>query len=190
MYCRVPMARHTKLFLFFLIYANPVISIRGARGTKQLPDRHSLWGCPFGWPGRKYASLSEDEHIFEPRQPMVLGEVTLRHASKTTFRNRNEGQCKRERKWKRCESCGSAYTGEIPWNDGGKRKVYWFIDSRLCNSFVTRSLGVFFDLISASLALVRGIHRSPVNSPYKGPVTWRLFPFDDVIIFLWHPQMT
>ena len=34
---------------------------------------------------------------------------------------------------------------------------------------------------SASLAFVRGIHRSPVNSPHKGPVTWKRFPFDDVI---------
>ena len=36
---------------------------------------------------------------------------------------------------------------------------------------------------SASLAFVRGIHRSPVNSPHKGPVTRKMFPFDDVIMF-------
>ena len=35
---------------------------------------------------------------------------------------------------------------------------------------------------SASLACVRGIHRWPVNSPHKGPVTRKLFPFDDVIM--------
>ena len=35
---------------------------------------------------------------------------------------------------------------------------------------------------SASLAFVRGIHRSPVNSPHKWPVTWKMFPFDDVIM--------
>ena len=28
---------------------------------------------------------------------------------------------------------------------------------------------------SASLAFVRGIHRWPVNSPHKGPVTWKMF---------------
>ena len=35
---------------------------------------------------------------------------------------------------------------------------------------------------SASLAFVREIHRWPVNSPHKGPVTRKMFPFDDVII--------
>ena len=35
---------------------------------------------------------------------------------------------------------------------------------------------------SASLAFVRGIHRSPVNSTHKGLVTRKMFPFDDVIM--------
>ena len=34
---------------------------------------------------------------------------------------------------------------------------------------------------SPSLAFVRGIHRWPVNAPQKGPVTRKMFPFDDVI---------
>ena len=34
----------------------------------------------------------------------------------------------------------------------------------------------------ASLAFVGGIHRWPVNSPHKGPVTRKMFPFDDVIM--------
>ena len=34
----------------------------------------------------------------------------------------------------------------------------------------------------ASLAFVRGIHRWPVNSTHKGPVTRNFFPFDDVIM--------
>ena len=37
---------------------------------------------------------------------------------------------------------------------------------------------------SASLAFVRGIHRGPVNSPHKWPVTRKMFPFDDVIMIL------
>ena len=35
---------------------------------------------------------------------------------------------------------------------------------------------------SASLAFVQGIHRWPVNSPHKGPVTRKMFPCDDVIV--------
>ena len=36
---------------------------------------------------------------------------------------------------------------------------------------------------SASLAFVRGIHRGPVNSPHKWPVTRKMFPFDDVLMY-------
>ena len=35
---------------------------------------------------------------------------------------------------------------------------------------------------SASLAFVWGIHREPVNSPHKWPVTRKMFPFDYVIM--------
>ena len=35
---------------------------------------------------------------------------------------------------------------------------------------------------SVSLAFVRGIHRWPVNSPHKGPVTRKMSPFNDVIL--------
>ena len=35
---------------------------------------------------------------------------------------------------------------------------------------------------SASLAFVKGIHRWSVYSRHKGPVTRKIFPFDDVII--------
>ena len=50
---------------------------------------------------------------------------------------------------------------------------------------------------STSRAFVRGIHRGPVNSPHKWPVTRKMFPFDDVIMMLmirwyfacWHYQM-
>ena len=36
---------------------------------------------------------------------------------------------------------------------------------------------------SASLAFVREIHRGPVNFPHKWPVTRKMFPFDDVIMW-------
>ena len=35
---------------------------------------------------------------------------------------------------------------------------------------------------SASLAFLWGIHRGPVNSPHKWAVTWKMFPFDYVIM--------
>ena len=35
---------------------------------------------------------------------------------------------------------------------------------------------------SASLVFVRGIHRWPVDSPHKGPVTRTMFPSDDIIM--------
>ena len=35
---------------------------------------------------------------------------------------------------------------------------------------------------SVSLALVRGIQLWPVNSLHNGPVTWKMLPFDDVIM--------
>ena len=45
---------------------------------------------------------------------------------------------------------------------------------------------------SASLAFVWGIHRWPVNSPHKGPITQKLFLFDDVIMSMiewWAAQL-
>ena len=35
---------------------------------------------------------------------------------------------------------------------------------------------------SASLAFVWGIHRGPVNSPHKWPVTRKMLPFDDYLV--------
>ena len=34
---------------------------------------------------------------------------------------------------------------------------------------------------SGPLAFMQGIHREPVNSPHKWPVTRKMFPFDDVM---------
>ena len=43
---------------------------------------------------------------------------------------------------------------------------------------------------SASLALVWGIHRWPVNSPHKWPVTRKMFLFDDVIMERYRDNQT
>ena len=42
---------------------------------------------------------------------------------------------------------------------------------------------------SVSLAFVRGIQRSSVDSPHKGPVTLKMFPFDDVIMIMRSPLL-
>ena len=42
---------------------------------------------------------------------------------------------------------------------------------------------------SAPLAFVRGIHRGPVNSPHKWPVTRKMFPLDDVIMFICYADL-
>ena len=57
--------------------------------------------------------------------------------------------------------------------------VYWDADQRKHQS-------------SASLAFMRGIHRGPVNSPHKWPVTRKMFPLDDVIMkwIAWKPDGT
>ena len=39
---------------------------------------------------------------------------------------------------------------------------------------------------SASLAFVQGIHSWPVNSPHKGPVMRKMFPFDDIILLQYY----
>ena len=58
------------------------------------------------------------------------------------------------------------------------RRHNCFVNSTICSGEDQRR-----HQSSASLAFARGIHRWPVNSPHKGPVTRKRFPFDDVIIF-------
>ena len=38
-----------------------------------------------------------------------------------------------------------------------------------------------------SLAFVRGIHQWLVDSPHKGPVRWKIFPLDDIIMKIFRP---
>ena len=54
--------------------------------------------------------------------------------------------------------------------------------TRLTQPFISVSIHQRKHQSSASLAFVRAIHRWPVNSPHKWPVTQKMFPFDDVIM--------
>ena len=51
-----------------------------------------------------------------------------------------------------------------------------FVYSTVCSGAVQRETS------KLRLAFVGGIHRWPVNSPHKWPVTRKMFPFDDVIM--------
>ena len=55
-------------------------------------------------------------------------------------------------------------------------------------STVGSSVGQRKHQSSASLAFVWGIHRWPVNSPHKGSVTRKMFPFDDVTMYRNYPR--
>ena len=78
---------------------------------------------------------------------------------------------------------------------GTQSNQQWHYDDVIMGAmaFQTTSLTIVYSTVysgadqrkhqsSASLAFVRGIHRWPVNSPHKGPVTRKMFPFDDVIM--------
>ena len=89
--------------------------------------------------------------------------------------------------------------GDLGWYS----EIYWYGNSRLnirynyndvkmstMASQIT-SLAIVYSAVysgtcqrkhqsSAPLAFMRGIHRWPVNSPHKRPVTRKIFPFDDV----------
>ena len=102
------------------------------------------------------------------------------------------------------ESIGRLYNIASQWRWFGQGRNVWTVE---CNAFhyndVTMgtiasqitSLTIVHSTVysvadqrkhqsSASLAFVRGIHRGPVNSPHKWPVTRKMLPFDDVIM-LW-----
>ena len=89
------------------------------------------------------------------------------------------------------------HTEYISWNIGTVCFVC-FVWVLLCNDVIMgamasqiNSLTIVYSSVysgadqrkhqsSTSLAYVRGIHLWPVNSPHKGPVTRKMFPFDDV----------
>ena len=55
--------------------------------------------------------------------------------------------------------------------------LHWRVDCPVCSGADQRKHQSFM-----SLDFVRGIQRWPMDSPYKGPVTRKMFPFDDVIV--------
>ena len=79
--------------------------------------------------------------------------------------------------------CFSTHWGRVHYNDVIMRMMAFQITSlRIVYSTVYSSADQRKLQSSASLAFVRGIHRWPVNSSHKGPLTQKMFPFDDVIM--------
>ena len=80
-----------------------------------------------------------------------------------------------------CQECSDVTSVTLQWRHNERDSVsnHHPHDCLLNRSFRRRSKK---HQSSASLALVRGIHRWSVNSPYKGPVTRKMFPFNDVIM--------
>ena len=81
----------------------------------------------------------------------------------------------------------------MSWRPHGTRANHYNDDIRSAMASQITSLTIVYSIVylgadqrkhqsSAPLAFVRGIHRSPVNSPHKGPVARKKVPFDDVIM--------
>ena len=85
---------------------------------------------------------------------------------------------------------GSRIEGEKPHNSRGiLTSLRWWARRHLQITSLTIACSTVYSGAdqrkhqnSASLSFVRGIHRRPVNFPQKGPVTRKMFPFDDVIM--------
>ena len=91
-----------------------------------------------------------------------------------------------------------AYRKQHEWRHGHDRYHHHYSDvmMRAMASQIT-GVSIVYSIVclcadlrkyqsSASLAFLGGIHRWPVNSPRKGPVTRKMFPFDDVIMVAHH----
>ena len=116
---------------------------------------------------------------------------TNRNSSMFIYQGKNGGPSQHSPRWFRysywdgaCPDCSgvimSAMVSQITSLTIVYSTVYSGADQRMHQS-------------SASLAFVRGIHRWPVNSPHKGPVTRKMFPFVDVIMWChswwcWQPH--
>ena len=98
------------------------------------------------------------------------------------------------------ETC-TFVTFSLKWSSGKYSTYWWFLhwffglslqwrhnecdgvsDQQPHDCLLNRLFTRRWKKTSTSLAFVRGIHRWPLNSPHKGPVTRKMFPFDDVII--------
>ena len=73
-----------------------------------------------------------------------------------------------------------AETTALQWRHNGADGVtnHWRLDCLLGRLFRRRSKKTSKLRVTV---LYERIHRWPMDSPHKGPVTWKMFPFDDII---------
>ena len=74
------------------------------------------------------------------------------------------------------------YSGSLLWCHNGRDGVSNH-QPRDCLLYLHSGADQRKHQSSASLAFLRGIHRWPVNSPHKWPVTRKMFLIDDVIMW-------
>ena len=67
------------------------------------------------------------------------------------------------------------------WNEHHDISNHWHLDCLLNHSGTHQRKRQS----SMSVAFVRGTHRWLVESPHKGPIMWKMFPFDDIIMTCW-----
>ena len=126
-------------------------------------------------------SLSLDKYPFETYLKIKLRETSFAHNIFPHLLNRYK------ERFEHCQWCYGAATFvrfKFHYHDVIMDAIASHITSlTIAYSIVYSDVDQRKHRSSASLAFVRGIHRGPVNSPHKWPVTRKMFPFDDVIMF-------
>ena len=73
-------------------------------------------------------------------------------------------------------------TYTLQWRHNERDGIWnhWCHDGMLNRLFRCRSKKISKPRVTG--VCVRGIYRWPVDSPHKGPIEWKMFPFDDIIM--------
>ena len=136
-------------------------------GTKDTTRTISCkaWNSPVENPSRKFKhdSKESEENMFNPIfHENVQGR---KHTGRCTF----------------AESALLS-SSTLQWRHNGHDNVSNHQPRDCLLNRLFRRISKKTSKLTASLAFVRGIHRTPGNSPHKWPVTRKMFPFHDVIM--------
>ena len=81
------------------------------------------------------------------------------------------------------QSCAGSRTSPLHWRHNGRDSVSNHQPHDCLHNRLIRHRSKKTSKLRVT-GLCVGIHRGPMNSPHKGPVTRKMFPFDDVIMIL------